>query len=88
MDADEHGRHVARNVAIVGWSHIMLRSGGREHTINTIVWSTKLSFSSVSLPWALHALVMLPLLQGWTVGMDAVTVCIVDGIFRLVLESW
>ena len=43
---------------------------------------------SCSLPWALHALVMLPLLQGWTVGIDAVTVCIVDGIFRLILESW
>ena len=42
----------------------------------------------VSLPWSLHALVMLPLLQGWTVGMDAVTVCIIDGVFRLVLESW
>jgi len=31
---------------------------------------------------------MLPVLRGWTVGMDAVTVCIVDGVFRLLLESW
>ena len=41
-----------------------------------------------SLPWSLHALVMLPLLQGWTVGLDAITVCIVDGVFRLILEAW
>ena len=31
---------------------------------------------------------MLPLLQGWTVGLDAVTVCIIDGFLRVVLESW
>ena len=41
-----------------------------------------------SLPWALHALVMLPLIQGWNVGSEAITVCIVDGIFRLFLEGW
>ena len=41
-----------------------------------------------SLPWALHALVMLPLIQGWNVGSEAITVCIVDGVFRLFLEGW
>ena len=25
MDSGEQGRYIARNVAIVGWSHIMLR---------------------------------------------------------------
>ena len=40
------------------------------------------------MPWALHALVMLPLIQGWNVGSEAITVCVIDGIFRLFLEGW
>ncbi len=42
----------------------------------------------LSLPWALHALVMLPMLQGWSVGVDTVSVCIMDGLFRAFLETW
>ena len=40
------------------------------------------------MPWALHALVMLPLIQAWNVGSEAITVCLIDGIFRLFLEGW
>ena len=31
---------------------------------------------------------MLPLIQGWNVGSEAITVCVIDGIFRLFLEGW
>ena len=40
------------------------------------------------MPWALHALVMLPLIQARNVGSEAITVCVIDGIFRLFLEGW
>ena len=41
-----------------------------------------------SLPWALHTLVLLPILQGWTVDVESSNICVFDGIFRLFLESW
>ena len=31
---------------------------------------------------------MLPLIQAWNVGSEAITVCVIDGIFRLFLEGW
>ncbi len=31
---------------------------------------------------------MLPLMQGWKVGLDAVNICIVDGVFRLKHDFW
>lgn len=31
---------------------------------------------------------MLPLIQGWNVGSEAITVCVIDGVFRLFLEGW
>ena len=42
-----------------------------------------------STPWALHALVLLPLMKNWSISFDSGrTVCILDGLFRLSLEFW
>ncbi|XP_040563587.1 uncharacterized protein [Lepeophtheirus salmonis] len=40
------------------------------------------------LPRALHTVIMLPILKGWSVTEDSTIVCITDGIFRVTTEIW